>query len=351
MAVGLVLFLLFVCIGYRRWTDTPTNAQILSFTANLSYPDSKGAPPAQPMLVANGAYVEVELSTRAEESLYDGVQGMAAPVFPLKLYGDSGTFGGGDDDGTDLGDDEFAAAIAGFQDMPAPAPPLEPYGTLGDGNTHGAKGEGGHSVEDSAPRVINEAGTYLQFSAQQVMLYDDGAVPGIASNQLSAYAEVADNQESDHDVEHASSNTITTMQLQRCKYRQPGEGGQRCKYKTNLKWCEKHTCRISACQNSKPSKDAICSQCIDSVEVDASQPMYEPPSRRQSQLYDEGKVPGAASHFASGAYASNDQKAYRSITTTSATCSGGACNEMGSTSEELTVEEPYGESDDDDISL
>ena len=74
--------------------------------------------------------------------------------------------------------------------------------------------------------------------------------------------------------------------------------------------------------------------------------MYEEPCQRQSQVYDDGKVPGAADHFAGGAYASvgNDQRAYGSITVTSATYS-----DIDGTHEE--VEGPYAEIDDDDISL
>eukprot|EP00729_Bicosta_minor_P017862 gene17862-32263_t len=244
----------------------PTNGRILSFTANELYSESKAAPRTQPTLLLDGldgAYIEIETNWQAQESEHDG-----------------------------------------FLGMPAPTPPLVPYGTIGDDDS--TEGEGNHSVELRTPRAINQAGAYLQ----------------------------------DPDIEHANAT------MHRCKYRQPGEGGQRCKKTTTTKWCERHTCGIPACQNAKSSKDALCLPCLDRVEVGAGQSMYEEPCQRQSQVYDDGKVPGAADHFAGGAYASvgNDQRAYGSITVTSATYS-----DIDGTHEE--VEGPYAEIDDDDISL
>lgn len=111
-----------------------------------------------------------------------------------------------------------------------------------------------------APHVINNApDTYVQFSSEQMVLYDAGDAPGIAGNQPPVYAEVDDN---DHGRTAAQAN----MTMQRCKYQQGGEGGQRCKSKTTTKWCEKHTCGTPACQNSKSSKAVACLPCLESAE-------------------------------------------------------------------------------------
>ena len=313
-AAGLVLFLV-VFIGCRRCrNDAPIKARISSFTANPSYPDLKAAPQTQPALVTDGAYIDVETSTQAEESKYDNA----------------------------FGNDGFSAAIAGFQEMLAPALPLEPYGTFvggSDGEDEGAEREGVRSVDDSAPRVLNGTDAYLLSGSQQVVLYDAGDVPGIASNQLPVYSEIAEELFAAEPINAAT---------QRCKYRQPGPGGQRCKFKTATEWCEKHTCGILACRNSKPSKDALCRPCLDHADASASQSMYEEPSQQQVQVYDDGGAPGAADHFAGGAYASvgNDQKAYGSIT---ATHPGGMYDEIDGTYE--GGEETYDGIDDDDISL
>lgn len=281
-------------------------------------PRLKGSPAVlqqtQPALVTDGAYIDVETSTQAEESKYDNA----------------------------FGNDGFSAAIAGFQEMLAPALPLEPYGTFvggSDGEDEGAEREGVRSVDDSAPRVLNGTDAYLLSSSQQVVLYDAGDVPGIASNQLPVYSEIAEELFAAEPINAAT---------QRCKYRQPGPGGQRCKFKTATEWCEKHTCGILACRNSKPSKDALCRPCLDHADASASQSMYEEPSQQQVQVYDDGGAPGAADHFAGGAYASvgNDQKAYGSIT---ATHPGGMYDEIDGTYE--GGEETYDGIDDDDISL
>jgi len=315
-AAGLVL-LLVAFIGYRRCRNDASinaDARISSFTANPSYPDLKAAPQTQTALITDGVYIDVETSTQAEESKYDNA----------------------------FGNDGFSAAIAGFQEMLAPALPLEPYGTFvggSDGEDEGAEREGVRSVDDSAPRVLNGTDAYLLSSSQQVVLYDAGDVPGIASNQLPVYSEIAEELFAAEPINPAT---------QRCKYRQPGPGGQRCKFKTATEWCEKHTCGILACRNSKPSKDALCRPCLDHADASASQSMYEEPSQQQVQVYDDGGAPGAADHFAGGAYASvgNDQKAYGSIT---ATHPGGMYDEIDGTYE--GGEETYDGIDDDDISL
>lgn len=298
-AAGLVLFLV-VFIGCRRCrNDAPIKARISLFTANPSYPDLKAAPQTQPALITDGAYIDVETSTQAEESKYDNA----------------------------FGNDGFSAAIAGFQEILAPALPLEPYGTFvggSDRDDEGAEREGIRSVDDSAPRVLNGTDAYLLSSSQQVVLYDAGDVPGIASNQLPVYSEIAEELFAAEPINAAT---------QRCKYRQPGPGGQRCKCKTATEWCEKHTCGILACRNS----------------ASASQSMYEEPSQQQVQVYDDGGAPGAADHFAGGAYASvgNDQKAYGSITATHP--GSGMYDEIDGTYE--GGEETYDGIDDDDISL
>lgn len=203
-------------------------------------------------------------------------------------------------------------ANAGFRGMPAPAPPLEePYGAHcddagarddgigdgkcdghgdGDGYIHvegansananvtgtlqrvqqqhvpygGAEGhvrQGGMQQSACAPRLINDAGVYLQSSSEQAVLYDTGDVPGIAGNQLPVYVEVDDDQDPDRGAAQVNAT------LQRCKYRQAGAGGQRCKAKTSTEWCEKHTCSTPACKNSKASKDVVCLRCPERAEA------------------------------------------------------------------------------------
>eukprot|EP00729_Bicosta_minor_P002665 gene2665-20378_t len=113
----------------------------------------------------------------------------------------------------------------------------------------------------SAPRLINDAGVYLQSSSEQAMLYDTGDVPGIAGDQLPVYAEVDDAQDPDRGAAQVNAT------MQRCKYRQAGAGGQRCKAKTSAEWCEKHTCSTPACKNSKASKDVVCVRCPERAEA------------------------------------------------------------------------------------
>lgn len=81
----------------------------------------------------------------------------------------------------------------------------------------------------------------------------------------------------------------------------------------------------------------------------ASQSVYESPSSRQMQVYDDGEVPGAADHFAGGAYApvGNDRKAYGSISATSSATYA----DIDGPYDEVGDERPYDEIDDDDIEL
>eukprot|EP00729_Bicosta_minor_P004161 gene4161-19168_t len=81
----------------------------------------------------------------------------------------------------------------------------------------------------------------------------------------------------------------------------------------------------------------------------AGQSVYASPSSRQMQIYDDGKVPGAADHFAGGAYApvGNDRKAYGSISTTSSATYA----DIDGPYDEVGDEQPYDEIDDDDIEL
>lgn len=81
----------------------------------------------------------------------------------------------------------------------------------------------------------------------------------------------------------------------------------------------------------------------------AGQSVYESPSSRQMQVYDDGKVLEAADHFAGGAYASvgNDRKAYGSISATSSATYA----DIDGPYDEVGDEQPYDEIDDDDIEL
>lgn len=49
--------------------------------------------------------------------------------------------------------------------------------------------------------------------------------------------------------------------IQRCQYRQPGPGGQRCRTRTATAWCDKHACGTPGCQNSKSSRVQVCETC------------------------------------------------------------------------------------------
>lgn len=81
----------------------------------------------------------------------------------------------------------------------------------------------------------------------------------------------------------------------------------------------------------------------------AGQSVYASPSSRQMQIYDDGKVPGAADHFAGGAYApvGNDRNAYGSISATSSATYA----DIDGPYDEVGDEQPYDEIDDDDIEL
>ena len=81
----------------------------------------------------------------------------------------------------------------------------------------------------------------------------------------------------------------------------------------------------------------------------AGQSVYESPSSRQMQVYDDGKVLEAADHSAGGAYApvGNDRKAYGSISATSSATYA----DIDGPYDEVGDEQPYDEIDDDDIEL
>ena len=70
--------------------------------------------------------------------------------------------------------------------------------------------------------------------------------------------------------------------------------------------------------------------------------LYEPPSTKQAQLYDDGEVPGAADHFAvaeDAAYASltTDQQTYGDVRGGSA-LDDGLYEDVGSDSDDDDVE-------------
>lgn len=191
---------------------------------------------------------------------------MPAPALPLEESDGAHSGGDGDSDDDDAGDGDCGGylSVAGADSTNANLAGTRwrlqqkqvPYGSGGEVQVRGG------TIEQpiSATRVITDTGAYLQSSSVQAVRYDAGDVPGIAGNQLPVYAEVDDDEHRDAVQVHA-----TTMQ--RCKYRQAGEGGQRCKSTTTAKWCEKHACGTPACQNSKSSKSAVCSPCFDSAQV------------------------------------------------------------------------------------
>lgn len=195
-----------------------------------------------------------------------GFQGMPAPALPLEESDGAHNSGGGDSDGDDAGDGDCGGylSVAGADSANANLAGTRwrlqqkqvPYGSGGEVPVRGG------TIEQpiSATRVITDNGAYLQSSSVQAVRYDAGVVPGIAGNQLPVYAEVDDDEHRDAVQVHATA-------MQRCKYRQAGEGGQRCKSTTTAKWCEKHACGTPACQNSKSSKSAVCSPCFDSAQV------------------------------------------------------------------------------------
>lgn len=49
--------------------------------------------------------------------------------------------------------------------------------------------------------------------------------------------------------------------IQRCQYRQPGPGGQRCRTRTSTAWCDKHACGTPGCPSSKSSRVQVCEAC------------------------------------------------------------------------------------------
>ena len=85
----------------------------------------------------------------------------------------------------------------------------------------------------------------------------------------------------------------------------------------------------------------------------SSSTMYEEPSRRQSQLYVDGEVPGAADHFAGAAYAAvgSNRKAYGAVAAPSDGDIDGPYDEVGPEGAYEEFERRYDEVDDDDIEL
>lgn len=144
-----------------------------------------------------------------------------------------------------------------------------------------------------------------------------------ARRQSSAYSD--DSGGMSHGVWSSNSNesldfsevsTAPTASSQLQSERTPGQ----CKQKTSSGSCSNaaapgstrcfdHMCTVEGCKKSKSSKAVCCPKhakdMVQSTEVNvvtaylASPAMYEAPSREQSEMYDDGKVPGAIDQFRS----------------------------------------------------
>ena len=132
----------------------------------------------------------------------------------------------------------------------------------------------------------------------------------------------------------------------------PAGGFKQCAQKTSRGQCRNqavsgftrcvdHKCTISGCTKSKSSKAASCP--VHMKEAAEAKALYEPPSTKQAQLYDDGEVPGAADHFAVA-----EDAAYASLTTDQQTY-GDARG--GSALDDGLYEDVGSDSDDDDVEI
>ena len=62
-------------------------------------------------------------------------------------------------------------------------------------------------------------------------------------------------------VSAGASAGASDQTIQRCQYRQPGPGGQRCRTRTATAWCDKHACGTPGCPSSKSSRVQCCEAC------------------------------------------------------------------------------------------
>ena len=132
----------------------------------------------------------------------------------------------------------------------------------------------------------------------------------------------------------------------------PAGGFKQCAQKTSRGQCHNqavsgftrcvdHKCTISGCTKSKSSKAASCP--VHMKEAAEAKALYEPPSKKQAQLYDDGEVPGAADRFAVA-----EDAAYASLTTDQQTY-GDARG--GSALDDGLYEDVGSDSDDDDVEI
>jgi len=120
---------------------------------------------------------------------------------------------------------------------------------------------------------------------------------GAGLEQEGDYAEIEDVETGGN-----SSSTNHPANVSRCKYRQGNDSnGKQCNTKTASKWCEKHSCGMVNCPNSKPSRAKVCAACQHQIAGGtADDDDYLEPSAEQVDDYDNGLVPGASDPRASG---------------------------------------------------
>lgn len=179
--------------------------------------------------------------------------------------------------------------------------------------------------EGTAGVVCQDVDESFLAARRQSSDYSDGfgeSFPA-ARRQSSAYSD--DSGGMSHGVWSSNSNesldfsevsTAPTASSQLQSERTPGQ----CKQKTSSGSCSNaaapgstrcfdHMCTVEGCKKSKSSKAVCCPKhakdMVQSTEVNvvtaylASPAMYEAPSREQSEMYDDGKVPGAIDQFRS----------------------------------------------------
>lgn len=123
---------------------------------------------------------------------------------------------------------------------------------------------------------------------------------GAGLGQEGDYAEIEDIENGGGSNSNSTNHPASSMS--RCKYKQGDDAnGKQCNTTTASKWCEKHSCEMVSCPNSKSSRAKVCAACQHQRACDtADDDDYLEPSAEQVRDYDNGLLPGASDFRASG---------------------------------------------------
>lgn len=141
----------------------------------------------------------------------------------------------------------------------------------------------------AAPSAFYEAP-----SRRQSELYAEGLVPGASTPETSEFYEAPSTLQSDHEhgaEDHEGLVLGAAAAAAATKLCSQKTSTGRCTNHADSGFtrCSAHRCGVPGCTKSKSSQASVCPTHL-------TMAVYAEPSAKQSALYDDGKVPGAADH-------------------------------------------------------